>query len=187
MNINIVGQAPGTGGNVIAVVRLENNMLTSNRVVPAQKPGLSKQNYGTPKELINAVKSRLRIDDFAIDLAADETNTVTSVYYGEKANSLLQDWSKIKGWAWLNPPFGKIAPWVEKAASESHFGAHICMLVPSSVGSNWWSNWVEPFAYVSHLNGRITFVGETLPYIKDCSILLYQPWGMTGHDIWTWK
>lgn len=157
------------------------------RVVPVQKPGRSKQDYGTPIELLNAVRSRLQIRQFWIDLAASEENSVCEHYYSEADDAFKQSWVFVGEWGWLNPPFGHIDPWVEKAAHESMNGANIVMLVPSSVGSNWWSKWVIPYAYVTHLNGRITFVGETTYYPKDCSLLLFTPWGFTGTNTWRWR
>ncbi len=37
---------------------------------PKQKPGRSKQDYGTPPEFLDAVKARFRIEAFDCDLAA---------------------------------------------------------------------------------------------------------------------
>jgi hypothetical protein len=36
------------------------------------------------------------------------------------------------------------------------------------------------------LNGRITFVGETMPYPKDCCLLVYGPDVAPGYDVWSW-
>lgn len=158
--------------------------------MPKQKPGKSKQDYGTPPEFLAAVKHRLRIPDFSIDLAASKENAVCSVWYDEEADSLHPDrpWDMPEGgWAWLNPPFSNITPWAAKAAKEAQRGAHIAMLIPASVGANWWRDWVEAYAYQSFLNGRITFVGETTPYPKDCALLLYTPWQFMGHEIWNWR
>ena len=164
-------------------------------VMPAQKPGRSKQDYTTPPELLEAIKSRLRIEKFAIDLAASKENTVAEIFYTEEDDSLRPglkwDWGS---WAWLNPPFGNIDPWVRKAVTESAVGAHIVMLVPASVGTNWWLESVSNFTYQVFLNGRITFGGTPInpktgkpdPYPKDCALLFYTPWGFRGSEIWRW-
>jgi phage N-6-adenine-methyltransferase len=159
-------------------------------VMPKQKPGRSKQDYGTPKEFLQAVKTRLHIHEFSGDLAASEDNKVAAYCITEEMDSLnpLITWNPKAGqWAWLNPPFSDITPWVRKASLEAMKGAHICMLVPASVGANWWREYVEPYAYQSYLNGRLTFVGCEDPYPKDLALLLYTPWGFTGHEIWNWK
>ena len=153
---------------------------------PVQKPGRSRQDYGTPDTLLVAVKHRLCIDAFTIDLAADAGNAVAGDYFDEKENALEQAWP-FHGWNWLNPPFADISPWVKKAKEEAESGASTVVLVPASVGANWFATWVEPYAYQSYLNPRLTFKGETTPYPKDCMLLFYTPWGFTGHEIWHWK
>jgi phage N-6-adenine-methyltransferase len=157
--------------------------------MPKQNPGRSRQDYSTPKEFISAVKHRLKIQEFTADLAADMFNTKAAFFWGEEDNSLIQDWHVWgpEQWLFLNPPFSNISPWVEKCATESHLGCNIVCLVPASVGANWWREWVTPYAYTVFLNGRLTFSGETTPYPKDCSLLLYTPWGFPGSEVWTWK
>lgn len=168
--------------------------------MPLQKPGHSRQDYGTPPELLNAIRKRLDILDFEFDLAADETNTVVSSqnyggdiglvknHFNIEDNSLTKDWHKWGGpkWMWLNPPFANITPWVEKAYKESKLGAHIVVLVPTSF-AEWWRDWVEGKCYITNLQGRVKFVGCPAAYPKDISILLYTPWGFRGSEVWDWK
>ena len=162
--------------------------------MPEQRPGRSKQDYGTPPEFLSAVRKRLHIQNFFLDIAASPDNAVCDNYLTEENNALsaVYDWLPAdhpytQEWGWLNPPFNNIAPWVEKASQQAKLGAHIAMLVPASVGANWWRDYVEAFAYQSFLNGRITFVGCEDPYPKDCALLLYTPWGFLGHEIWKWS
>lgn len=163
--------------------------------MPAQKPGKSKQDYQTPLEFIKAVEQRLCITEFSIDLAASKENTIADIFYTEEDDSLSDIKWNWGGWAWLNPPFSHIEPWVEKAVREAALGAHIAMLVPASVGANWWRSYVEPFAYQSFLNGRLCFIPDwreqgfkSAPlYPKDCALLLYTPWGFRGTEIWSWR
>lgn len=97
----------------------------------------------------------------------------------------MQSWV-FDGWNWLNPPFGDLRPWVQKAYQESRLGARTSMLVPAGVGSNWWRDWVHGKARVLLLNGRITFVGHKQPYPKDCALLLYEPNVIPGYEVWAW-
>jgi phage N-6-adenine-methyltransferase len=158
--------------------------------MPAQRPGKSKQDYQTPPELLRAITGRLGISNFAIDLAASAENAVCRSYFDENFDSLRPEvtWNVQAGkWGWLNPPYANIRDWVKKASIEAAYGAQIVMLIPASPGANWWRDYVQPFAYVTYLNGRVTFVGAEDPYPKDCALLLYTPWGFTGNDIWTWQ
>jgi hypothetical protein len=58
--------------------------------------------------------------------------------------------------------------------------------VTAGVGSNWWRDHVHDKARVLLLNGRITFVGETHGYPKDCCLLLYGPSVEPGYEVWSW-
>lgn len=155
---------------------------------PKQKPGKSKQTYATPVDFLTAVKLKLGIRAFALDIAASAENAVADRFWTKKDNALVQSW-KAAGWSWLNPEFAHLEPWVGRAYQQSRLengGAHIAMLVPAGVGSNWWQRHVDGKARVLLLNGRITFVGETMPYIKDCCLLLYGPYVWPWYEVWSW-
>lgn len=159
--------------------------------MPQQKPGRSKQDYQTPPEFLTAVKNRLHIGDFDWDLAATDENKVCPCHHGPGSvfgeDALRVAWRHDDGWMWLNPPYADIKPWVQKAASESQQGAHIAMLVPASVGANWWKAHVVNESYQLFLNGRIKFIGALDYYPKDCALLLYTPFIRSGNAIWSWN
>jgi phage N-6-adenine-methyltransferase len=157
------------------------------RSMPAQKPGRSEQVVETPEAFIKAVKTRLGVPNFAWDLAASKENAKAPAYWTEKDDSLSRPWSPIFGWSWLNPPYSDITPWVKKCWEEAQRGSQIACLVPASVGSNWWATYVHDKAYVTFLNGRITFVGHDSPYPKDLALLLYTPFLDGGSCVWKWK
>ncbi len=153
--------------------------------MPKQKPGRSVQTYATPAEFLIAVKRKLGIDAFVWDLAADRTNACALKFWTPEDNSLLSPWAIADPgeWCWLNPPYDDIGPWVQRAVEQQ---ARVAVLVPASVGANWWRDWVQDKARVLLLNGRITFVGETDPYPKDCVLLLYGPEQVPGSEVWSW-
>ncbi len=157
------------------------------RVMPRQKRGESEQSVQTPPNFMSAVKRHLCIDEFWMDLAAEPHNAVTRLYFDKAQDSLTQPWPVGPKWNWLNPPFANIASWVNKAREEKARGVHIAMLVPASVGSNWWANHVHEEAEVLFLNGRLTFVGHTTPYPKDLALLLYGENRAVGYATWKWK
>src|SRR5438874_13650699 len=110
--------------------------------MPKQKRGESRQDYCTPPEFLTALKQKLGIGRFAADLAASQGNAVATLCYTEEDNALddANTWN-FNDWAFLNPPFANITPWAMKAVIESAKGAQIVMLVPASVGSNWWRDY----------------------------------------------
>ncbi len=152
---------------------------------PRQKPGKSRQDFGTPMEFIDAVVKRF--GPLAWDLAAHAGNHKCDLYFDETANSLRQDWTQLRGNLWLNPPFGDIGTWARKCAESVNglgHGTKILMLTPASVGSNWFAEHVHHRALVLGVNPRMSFDGKD-PYPKD---LMLSVFGVApGFDVWRWK
>ncbi len=175
--------------------------------MPVQKPGRSKQDYCTPPEFIDAVLKRLGVQSFYFDLAATAKTKILRSHarIGPEDNSLLCEWSgaPLTTWNWLNPPYADIGPWVAKAHQEARLHAvQTAMLIPASVGANWWATWVHNRCYVLFPRPRLQFVGTTAPYPKDCALLLYSRKAQLsnhektdcilqhsniGYDTWKWK
>lgn len=158
--------------------------------MPKQKPGESKQDYGTPPEFIQAVEARFGMLTF--DLAATSRNTVVPDtpsgicrYFSRRKNSLAQDWRMIHGLLWLNPEFERIGRWAEKCAASASSRTRIMLLTPASVGSEWFANHVHPNAITLGLRPRLIFVGERQPYPKDLMLSLFG-FGARGFDTWRW-
>jgi phage N-6-adenine-methyltransferase len=158
---------------------------------PTINKGKSKQDYGTPKDLLEAVEGRF--GKISFDLAADDENHVAPKYFTEEFSSLEQDWTRLQGNLWLNPPFANIEPWANKCFETTGqkglwWNPHqrIFFLVPASVGSEWYRRWVADKAYVLALSPRLTFVGCKDPYPKDVILAIYGQ-GLRGFDTWRWK
>lgn len=131
---------------------------------PAQKPGQSKQDYGTPWRLIRAIERRW--GSLSIDLAARADNAKAPRWITPEEDSLKQDWvERIGGGnAWLNMEFADIAPWVKKCAdwqkrSKPELRGSIRTLTPASIGSEWFADHCEGVAKVVGLRPRICFEG----------------------------
>ncbi len=155
--------------------------------MPAQKPGSSKQDYGTPDDFLTAAKAYLGIEDFDIDLAASPENAVTGCYYTADDDALVQPWKVGDGWNWLNPEYSRIEPWVQRAYEQAQLGARTAVLIPASVGANWWARWVHSHAHIVLLNGRLQFKGAIGLYPKDCALLLYAAELPPEYTVWAWK
>lgn len=170
--------------------------------MPVQKPGKSKQDYGTPDAFVDAVLAYLDIGGFKFDLACHRDNKIRRALKGmiwPLTNSLTAEWPVGSFWHWLNPPFKNINRWVAKCEAFAKSGGRVAVLVPAAVGSNWWAEHVHGKAYVLFLSPRLTFkgtppnprTGKVDAYPKDCALLLYgfgtPGLGCTGYDIWRWK
>lgn len=157
--------------------------MSRRRRMPAQRPGRSRQDYATPWELIRAVEARFgRLD---VDLAARADNAKAPLFIPPAQDSLSVCWSKVFAgrFGWLNPEFGKIAPWAAKCAAES--GLRIAMLTPASVGAVWYQRHVHGRALVLALSPRIRFEGAPGPFPKDCTLSLFH-FGRSGFEPWRW-
>jgi len=158
--------------------------------MPLQKPGKSKQDYGTPRDLIAAVEWRW--GKLHVDLAARADNTKCELFISPERDSLSVPWcdfSKEPLWGghplcWLNPPFEDLGAWAKKCKEESAKGARIVMLTPASIGAEWFADYCEHHAKVVALRPRITFEGCKDSYPKDCMLTL---WGMGPPSFETWR
>lgn len=151
--------------------------------MPAQKPGKSFQAYATPKDFLAAVERRFGV--VRTDLAASSDNAVAPEYFNELQNSLVQDWTALKGVAFCNPPFADLAPWAEKLSTVRDRRAWTLLLTPAAVGSEWVADHVLDKALMLLLAPRLCFDGKN-PYPKDL-ILICAGFGVRGIDRWRWK
>lgn len=147
--------------------------------------GKSTTEVQTPPEFLAACYRRFKISTFTWDLAATDANTVAPFHFTPDQDALSQDWDECGGWLWLNPPYANITPWVAKASACRE--SNIAMLVPASVGANWWRQHVDGKAHVLLLNGRIKFVGHKDGFPKDLALLLFTPFIKGGYEVWDWK
>lgn len=157
---------------------------------PRHNKGRSKQDYATPDDFISAVVKRF--GPLAMDLAASPHNAVVEPYYTLVDDSLVQPWinPNHSGFNWLNPEWADIRPWVEKAYKETlieEYESKTLVLIPGSIGANWWKHWVHGKCIIHCLNGRLQFKGAPSIYPKDCALLEYRPgcW-CNDYRIWTW-
>ncbi len=159
---------------------------------PRQRPGRSRQDYATPPALITAACDWLGIDGFDFDYACGRSNIKAPYGWTVEIDALAQsphDWARVvaAGWGWLNPPFARIGPWAARSLEAMHEGAHLMMLVPASVGSNWYRLLVDgrDNVEVLFLNPRISFDGVA-PFPKDCMIVRYGTDAEFRTSVWRW-
>jgi hypothetical protein len=168
--------------------------------MPKQKPGQSKQDYGTPPELVAAIERRFGA--LTWDVAASPENAVVQGRFfspwtpgdkleGYAIDALTDDWGARFTRAdllFLNPPFGGIgskwAPLVHRWTRQLPW-LRIVVLTPASIGSEWFQRYVLRRAMVLGLSPRLHFVGCDDPYPKDCMLSCFG-FGVAGFDVWRW-
>lgn len=162
------------------------------RTGPTINRGKGNNSAATPWKFIRPVDEKFGPLEW--DLAASIGNEKAKFFLTEADNSLAYNWhmlwtpdeEKRKALCWLNPPFANITPWARKCAEECQLGARILLLVPASVGANWYWDWVVPHADVYSV-GRMVFddcydkAGKliTTVYPKDLILCEYD-WPRTG-------
>lgn len=158
--------------------------------MPVQRPGRSRQDFGTPWPFIRAVEARFGRIEW--DLAAHHENSKCGEFFygpGSKhgVDSLVVSWAARHptGTLWLNPEFANIEPWAEKCSNEAvRRQGLIAMLTPASVGSEWFAEHVHRKAFVLGIRPRLSFDGNA-PYPKDLMLAVFGH-GLSGFDTWRW-
>lgn len=148
----------------------------------------------TPWEFIYAVEARF--GKLSIDLAASGPQSAKAkAFLTPERDSLTVDWHEYPGLSWLNCPYGNIAPWASKCAWERTQGWRGFLLVPASIGSNWFECSVWPYADTYSV-GRMVFdncfdrkTGQLLRtvYPKDLILGHFDQKKNTGKQLIFWK
>lgn len=161
------------------------------RHMPTQKPGRSRQCYVTPLAFMHAIETRFGRIDF--DLAATEKNAKAKRFFTKRQNALVRLWiayvSSSKWRYWLNPPYSHLEPWFAKCIEQRLLltTGSFLVLVPASVGSDWFHKHVFRSADIYFLDGRICFMRDK-PYPKDLMLIRYRAIRYpVSISVWDWK
>ena len=73
-------------------------------------------------------------------------------------DGLNSDW--VGNRIFLNPPYSRPLPWIEKAIAEHRKGKTIALLVKHDSSTLWWAKLHEEGAYFLPIMGRLQFVAE---------------------------
>lgn len=165
-------------------------MNAPTRTGPSVRRHQSPGTYRTPQEFLSAIEARF--GTIAFDLAASKENAVVRTgtaprrYFTVEDDALKQDWGKLDGTLWCNPPFDPIVPWLEQAGKVRARAGWTLVLAPASVSTEWFAEHVLGKALVLPLRPRITFVGEENPFPKDLALYAFG-FGVSGFEPWKWK
>jgi len=113
-----------------------------------------RDNYETPPTLYQAATLKYRIWP-RLDVCASALNTKCREFITENQDSLLFDW-KVP--FFMNPPYSKIDKFIKKAFYESKkWKVDGLILTYSKTDTKWWHSYVENYAEVHFIRGRIKF------------------------------
>jgi site-specific DNA-methyltransferase (adenine-specific) len=129
----------------------------------------SDQTIGTPRDLFDILDREFHFD---LDPCSTDENAKCQNHYTECDNGLLQHWS---GSVFVNPPYGDIDPWVDKALTEISHCQLIVFLLPSRTDRPWFHNlWNYP-AEIRWLDYRIKFEGTKAKAMFACFVAIIRP------------
>lgn len=162
------------------------NVRRSRKIATLQ---MGRDDWETPDNIFLPLNEKY---GFIYDLAASDQNAKCDNFFTWDDDSLNQDWSKIDGTCWLNPPYGRqIHKWARKAAASAKDGATIVALYAARTNRDWFRNYVFNSAKeVWFLQGEIYFSLDGQPYPTQapfpCVIAVYEPGTHGSAIIRTW-
>ena len=123
----------------------------------SKTPAEDRDEWRTPPWLFEWLDDRF---DFHIDLSATPSNALCSLYVTKEGDAMSKDWHEFdnatKGF--LNPPYSKIDPWVEKAIIEQQHGFMTVMLFPSPNGEERFDQVFRHASEIIDIVGRVGFL-----------------------------
>ena len=113
--------------------------------------------WQTPIELYEFLNARF---SFVCDIAASDHNHLHPNYLTESYDSALNGWAHLKsGYAFCNPPYSNILPWVKRAREAADLGVGTVMLLPVDTSVDWFNQLRKLASEIYFIvNGRISFV-----------------------------
>lgn len=149
---------------------------------------MDRDTYRTPPELFAALNSEF---NFQIDVAASSANALCRTYISAENDALNMDWfptdDEFTGiYAYCNPPYSCVGPWVRKAAEQAKIGIGCVMLVMADTSVGWYAEAIKTCQEVRFIvGGRISFLNpETgkpaAGNNKGSKLLIWHPFGRTA-------
>lgn len=132
--------------------------------VAAQRAALYSDNWWTPRPLVRGLANAYADGQFALDVAACARSTVAPCFYDSKRDGLTKDWHRDAsgGVCWMNCPYSAKEAWLLKAIETARAGTTVVALLPASVDTAWFQDYVLQAAEVLLVRGRVPHHRGTL-------------------------
>jgi phage N-6-adenine-methyltransferase len=127
--------------------------------------------WSTPSNLVAALAADY--GPFDLDACCRPETSKAPSFYTPDDDGLMQPWF---GRVWLNPPYSKPGPWLEKAHAETQSGRAetVVALLPVRTDTRWFHRLVKDKAELRFLQGRVRWIGwqgTPIPNPKDPSMV----------------
>ena len=109
--------------------------------------------WATPQDLFDELNAEFKFD---LDPCADDQNHKCAEYYTILQDGLSKSWSGRR--VFCNPPYSKIAQWVEKAYREgTKDNTLVVLLIPARTDTKYFHNFVNHRAEIRFCTKRLRF------------------------------
>jgi phage N-6-adenine-methyltransferase len=131
----------------------------------------SSDEWSTPLELF--LELERQFGRFDLDACCRIESAKVGRFYTYEDDGLAKEWH---GRVWLNPPYSKPAPWIQKALDETSVGraSLVVALLPVRTDTRWFHELVKGRAELQFIRGRVKWIGwrgTPIPNPKDPSML----------------
>ena len=123
----------------------------------SSKPeGWSSDHWETPWGVVKELEAEFGV--FDLDPCCTQATAKAPAFYTQEDDGLSKSWF---GRVFLNPPYSKPAPWLEKAWSTTRSGSAVLVvaLLPVRTDTRWFHSFVKDRAEVRFIKGRVKFIG----------------------------
>lgn len=128
--------------------------------------------WSTPQWLYDQLNAEFH---FKVDVCATPENAKHKRYFTEKDDGLKQQWHKVGGACWMNPPYGRqVCTWVKKAYEESLQGATVVCLVAARTDTKWWNDYCLK-GEIRFIRGRLRFQDSKNNAPFPSAIVIFRP------------
>ena len=167
---------------------------------------IDKRKYGTPQKFFDRLNAVF--GPFTLDAAAEPSTAKCKLYFTEEDDGLAMDWAGNA--VFMNPPFGRhekackqsgckkkrcvergfhlkkdipgTEDWVAKAWTESLKGATVVGIVPASVSTKWFHDYVMKATYLIIVEGRVSYMYKGEPTGHPDFDTIVAVWTPEGND-----
>ena len=121
--------------------------------------------WETPKSLYDKLNEEFQ---FTLDAAATLKNSLCAECFTKEMNALVLNWNyNPSNVVFLNPPYGQIGKFIQKAYKESQKGTTVVCLIPVRSDTRYWHEYCMKALEIRLIKGRLKFNNRQLPSYKE--------------------
>lgn len=116
---------------------------------------MTETTWATPQSFFNALNTEFK---FTLDVCALPETAKCNKYFTPEIDGLNQDWAMDV--CFMNPPYGRgqnVYSWVKKAYETSLEGGTVVCLLPASVDTKWFHEFVMKSSEIRFVIDRLWF------------------------------